>query len=135
MLLQRVIPDEKLQVPPKAMSVNLHVPILVWSSQSSKCDSPQVHKPLSTDNKRGSSPKSPPKPTHNLVYTKDKEGLSRERSKRTTIKSIRYRDKQHNYQYICINCIYNLSYQPSTCIYSYKICCWPSIYLYVYLYV
>ena len=60
MLWQRVIPDEKLQVPPKASSMNIVAP-RVQASQLSKSDSPQVHIPLSTNNNKGSSPISPPK--------------------------------------------------------------------------
>ena len=42
---QRVIPDEKLAVPPKATSVIVGVPIQVWSPQPSKCNGPKVHTP------------------------------------------------------------------------------------------
>ena len=64
----------------------------VQAPQLSKSDSPQVHIPLSTDNNKGSSPKSPPKPTQNLVHTKDEEGIEKGRPKRTIVKPIRYRD-------------------------------------------
>ena len=56
MLWQRVIPDEKLQVPPDASSVNIGAP-RVQAPHLSKSDSPQVHIPLSTNNNKGSSPK------------------------------------------------------------------------------
>ena len=71
MLWQGVIPDEKLPVPPKATSVNIGAPI-VQAPQLSKGDSPKVHTPIYTDNNKGSSTKSAPKPSHNLVPTKYK---------------------------------------------------------------
>ena len=80
-----------MQVPSKAMSVNVGSP-RVQAPQLKKSDSPQVDIPLSTNNNNGSSPKSPPKPTKNLVHTKDKEGISKARPKRTIVKPIRYRD-------------------------------------------
>ena len=40
-------------------------------NQLSKSDSPQVYIPLSTNNNKGSSPKSLPKPTQNLVHAKE----------------------------------------------------------------
>ena len=91
MLWQRVIPDEKLKVPPKAPSVNLGAP-KIQASKLSKSDSPQVQTPLSTDNNKGSSPKSPPKPTQDLVHAKEGEGIVKGRPKRTIVKPIRYRD-------------------------------------------
>ena len=57
--------------PPKASSVNVGAPI-VQAPQLSESDSPQLQNPLSIDNNKGSSTQSPPKPTHNLVLTKDK---------------------------------------------------------------
>ena len=91
MLQQRVIPDEKLKVPPKTSSVNLGAP-MIQAPQLSKSDSPQAQIPLSTDNNKGSSPKSPPKPTQDLVHAKDGEGITKGRPKRTIVKPIRYRD-------------------------------------------
>ena len=69
MLQQRVIPDEKLKVPPKASSVNIGAP-RIQAPQLHKSDSPQVQIPLSTNNNKGSSPKSPPKPTQDLGVCK-----------------------------------------------------------------
>ena len=46
----------------------------VQAPQLSKSDSPWVHITLSTDNNKGSSPKSPPKPTQDLLHPKDEEG-------------------------------------------------------------
>ena len=88
---QRVIPDENLQVSPKAISVNVGAP-RVHAPQLSESDSPQVHIPLSTNNNKGRSPKNQPKPTQALVHTKDEEGISKARPKRTIIKPIRFRD-------------------------------------------
>ena len=90
MLQQRVIPDEKLKVPPKASSVNLGAP-RIQAPQLSKSDSPQVQI-SSTDNNKGSSHKSPPKPTQDLVHAKKGEGIEKGRPKRTIVKPIRYRD-------------------------------------------
>ena len=90
-LWQRVIPDEKLKVPLKASSVNLGAP-RIQAPQLSKSDSPQVQISLSTNNNKGSSTKSPPKPTQDLVHTKDEEGIEKGRPKRTIVKPIRYRD-------------------------------------------
>ena len=86
-----MIPDEKLPVPPKATSVNIGAPI-VQTPKVRESDVLQVQNPLNTDNNRGSSTQTPPKPTHNLVLTKDKEGTSSARPKRTIIKPIRYKD-------------------------------------------
>ena len=91
MLQQRVIPDEKLKVPPKASSVNIGAP-RIQAPQLCKMIVPQVQIPLSTNNNKGSSPKSPPKPTQDLVYAKDEGGIEKGRPKRTIIKPIRYRD-------------------------------------------
>ena len=90
MLQQRVIPEGKLQASPKVMSVNIDA-LRVQAPQLSKSDSPKVHIPLSTNNKKGSSPKTPPKPTQDLVHAKDKGGILKERAKRTIVKPIRYR--------------------------------------------
>ena len=58
MLWQNVIPDGKLQVPPKAMIVNIGA-LRMQAPQLSKSDSPQVHIPLSTNNNKGSSHSKP----------------------------------------------------------------------------
>ena len=42
-LWHRVIPGEKLPLPPKATNVNIGAPIQVWIPQLSKCDNTQVH--------------------------------------------------------------------------------------------
>ena len=78
-------------MPPKAPSVSLGAPKL-QAPQLSKRGSPQVQIPLSTNNNKGSSPKSPPKPTQDLVHAKDGEGIEKGRPKRTIVKPIRYRD-------------------------------------------
>ena len=64
----------------------------IQAPQLIKSDSPQVHIPLSTNNNKGSSPKSSPEPTQNLVHTRDEEGIEKGRPKRTIVKPIRYRD-------------------------------------------
>ena len=87
MLQQRVIPDEKLKVPPKASSVNIGAP-RIQAPQLSKSDSPQVHIPLSTDNNKGSSPQSPPKITCIQRMKRHCKG----KTKRTIIIPIRYTD-------------------------------------------
>ena len=66
--------------------------LIVQAPQLSESDSPEVHTQLSTNNNIGSSPKSLPKPTYNLMHTKDKEGISKARPKRTIVMPIRYRD-------------------------------------------
>ena len=78
-------------MPPKASDVNIGAP-RIQAPQISKSDSPQVQIPLSTNNNKGSSPKSPPKPTQDLVHTKDEGGMVKGRPKRTIVKPIRYRD-------------------------------------------
>ena len=62
------------QVPPKAASVKIGVPI-VWAPQLSESDSPQVQNPLSTNNNKGGSILIPPKPTINLVPKKKKKDI------------------------------------------------------------
>ena len=91
MLQQTVIPDGNLQVSPKATNVNIGAP-RVQAPKLSKSDSPQVHIAASTNNNKGSAPKSPLKPIQDWVHTKDKEGISMGRPKRTRVKPIRYRD-------------------------------------------
>ena len=55
-------------------------------------DSPQVQNPVSTDNNIGNFISHPPKPTNNLVPSKDDtEGTGSLQPKRTVIKPIRYR--------------------------------------------
>ena len=63
--------SEKLLVPTKATSVNIGAPLVVWIPQSSVGDSPQVLNPMSTDNNKGGSILSCPKPAINLVPKKD----------------------------------------------------------------
>ena len=76
-------------MPQKVTSVNIGAP-RVQAPQIKKSDSPQVYIPLSTNINKGSSPKSPPKPTTYVVLANDKEGISKARPKRTIIKPIRY---------------------------------------------
>ena len=71
MLWQRVIPDEKLLVPPKASSVNMSALLIRIDLHSNGHDSPQVQNPMNTDNNKGGSILSPPKPTINLLPKKD----------------------------------------------------------------
>ena len=80
MLQWRVIPDERLPVPPKANSINIDT-LLVLSSES---DSPQAHTPLSTNNNKVISTKTQKSP--------HKEGTLNEWPKRTIIKLTRYSD-------------------------------------------
>ena len=55
---------------PKATGVNIGAPLVVWAPQYSESDSPKVQNPLSTNNNKGGSVVSPPKPTINLVPKK-----------------------------------------------------------------
>ena len=57
----------------KATSVNIGAPI-VWAPQLSESDSAQVQNPLGTNNNKGGSLLSPPKPAINLVPKKDVPG-------------------------------------------------------------
>ena len=68
------MPDEMLPVPLKVTSVNIGAHI-VQAPELSKGDSSKAHIPISTDNNKGSSTKSPPKPIHILVLPNDKEGI------------------------------------------------------------
>ena len=74
MLWRRVIPEEKLPVLLKATSVIMSDLLIRGELHTNGSDSPQVQNPSSTDNNKGGSVLSPPKPVINLVPKKDIPG-------------------------------------------------------------
>ena len=64
---------KRCQVPPKATSAKIGAPAM-QAPQLSESDIPQVQNPLSTNNNKGGSVLSPPKPTINLMPKKDVSG-------------------------------------------------------------
>ena len=69
----RVIPDEKLPVPPKGNKCEYRCTHSAGTSVK-ESDSSLIQNPLSTDNNKGGSVPNSPKPTINLVPKKDVTG-------------------------------------------------------------
>ena len=67
----KVIPDEKLPVPPKATSINMSALLMTGGLHLIGSDSLQVQNPMSTDNNKGGSIVSPLKHAINMVPKKD----------------------------------------------------------------
>ena len=71
MLQQKVIPHEKLPVPPKPTSVIMNALLIRSELHPNESDSPPVKNPMNTNNNKGGSTGCPPKSTINLVPKKD----------------------------------------------------------------
>ena len=70
MLWRRVIPEEKLPIANKGIQYIMSYLLIRSELHSNGGDSPQIQNPLSTNNNKGGSDLSLPKPTINLMPKK-----------------------------------------------------------------